>query len=180
MFYAKIFQDVGINSLLFDYIIHQNKLLAQDRSSIWWIKMRTRVNFFYSIKWKIKNRFLPFLGSVSDTLELYKVKDVVLLKCSKLRTQGFSFEDRPTCIAFRSNRAFSYKHLVELISGVRQHQSGPDQNSFLSLNGNNSHEELGTRKNQRLHQTPEKLGHSPNDDILTAYEIIIYDLVKQR
>lgn len=124
MFYAKLFQDVGMNSLLFDYIIHKNKLLAQERSSIWWIKMRTKPSFFYTIKWRIKNKFLPFFGSVSDTILLYKVKDVIILKCSKLRSEGLSFEDRPICIAFKSNRAFSYKHLVELISGVRRQGVG--------------------------------------------------------
>lgn len=77
--------------------------------------MRTKPSFHFKIKWKLKNKFLPFFSRVTDIVDIYKVKDRILIRMNKMRSKGLSFKKHPTCIELKTNGKFykmDYKNLI--------------------------------------------------------------------
>jgi hypothetical protein len=52
----------------------------------------------------------------SDTVDVYKVKDKILIKMNKIKATGkLEFKTHPTCIVLKSNEGINYKDLIHFM-----------------------------------------------------------------
>lgn len=131
MFYSKLFQDVQSTSVLFDYIIFHKKQVAQKRVNLWFIKMKLKPQFFFRLKWKIQNKYIPFFFAEQDTVDLYKFGNKVLIQFNKVKGKGFSFKEYPTCIILKFNKNNNQEELLNLMEGSEFRSVSSNHNSFV-------------------------------------------------